>query len=62
MAGVDMLLESALRNLENAINDGGSDLTRMEINLIMDARINIREVMKLRKGKRRTRGSTKKLL
>ena len=31
MAGVDMLLESALRNLTDALKEGDRDLTRMEI-------------------------------
>ena len=61
MAGVDMLLESALRNLEDAIKEGKRDLTRIEVNLIMDARINIREVRKSREGKRRNSSTTRLL-
>ena len=61
MAGVDMLLESALRNLTDALKEGDRDLTRIEIGTLQDARTNIRIVMKSREGKRRNSSTTRML-
>ena len=58
MAGVDMLLESALRNLTDALKEGDRDLTRIEIGTLQDARTNIRIVMKSRADKRHNSSTT----
>ena len=58
MAGIDMLLESALRNLADAQKEGERDLTRIEIEEIQDARQRIRIVIKSREVKRRNSSTT----
>ena len=59
MAGIDMLLESALRNLTDVLKEGDRDLTRIEIGTLQDARTNIRIVMKSRADKRRNSSTTR---